>query len=460
MDEDLRAALFDDAEEGEFEELDDDFIQQAMEEPTAPDFDFDAHLARLLNASETQLGIRNTNTRNNRAMGGGIDEDDDEDGDEFPDFEDDEDGEGREEEEQGWEDDAAFEAALKREYGDSLSENEDGEDDEDEDDEVNAPDAIELTAEPFEQAMDDFLADLKQEEHFYVAPAVPITLNVKGQDEEELDTNVEVDFKAEYTVQLAQQAAWLEEINELAIESKNNDKAIPTCQEYLRVERVHEEWDCESVLSTLSTTDNLPTRLGPANSNQGKRRIQDRFKLQHQPQQLPPSSSSSVMSNSFNNKSTICGSSIAGSNANQSKIELAGKLNLPQGFDPRKSAAIQQAQLERQKEKEVIATQREKERLQRVNESNAEDKGDDDEQSNDEESADGSDDSDFIKDNKSKKETAEEKKARKAQVKADRRTKRAAKKQVKKAFRVESSRLVRNLAQPGVENVSVFRYST
>ncbi len=48
MDEGIRAALFDDVEEGEFEELDDDFVLQVMDEPTAPDFDFEAHCARLL----------------------------------------------------------------------------------------------------------------------------------------------------------------------------------------------------------------------------------------------------------------------------------------------------------------------------------------------------------------------------------------------------------------------------
>ncbi len=49
MDEDLHAALFDDADEiGEFEELDDDFVMQVMEEPEQPDFDFDAHIAALI----------------------------------------------------------------------------------------------------------------------------------------------------------------------------------------------------------------------------------------------------------------------------------------------------------------------------------------------------------------------------------------------------------------------------
>lgn len=58
MDEDLRAALFEDAdEEGAFEELDDDFVAQAMAEPTTQDFDFEAHMAKLLNKSAAAMGL-------------------------------------------------------------------------------------------------------------------------------------------------------------------------------------------------------------------------------------------------------------------------------------------------------------------------------------------------------------------------------------------------------------------
>lgn len=46
MDEDIRAALFDENEE--FEELDDDFVQQVLSEPVEPDFDFDAHIRDLI----------------------------------------------------------------------------------------------------------------------------------------------------------------------------------------------------------------------------------------------------------------------------------------------------------------------------------------------------------------------------------------------------------------------------
>ena len=49
MDPDIRAALFEDEdEEGGFEALDDDFVMQVMQEPEKPDFDFEAHIARLI----------------------------------------------------------------------------------------------------------------------------------------------------------------------------------------------------------------------------------------------------------------------------------------------------------------------------------------------------------------------------------------------------------------------------
>jgi hypothetical protein len=56
MDEDLKAALFEDADdEGEFEVLDDDFIAQVIDEPENPDFDYDAHIAHLIAKSEQSI---------------------------------------------------------------------------------------------------------------------------------------------------------------------------------------------------------------------------------------------------------------------------------------------------------------------------------------------------------------------------------------------------------------------
>jgi hypothetical protein len=49
MDKDIRAALFDGFDdEGDFEELQDDFVSQVMNGPADDDFDFDAHIAKLI----------------------------------------------------------------------------------------------------------------------------------------------------------------------------------------------------------------------------------------------------------------------------------------------------------------------------------------------------------------------------------------------------------------------------
>lgn len=53
MDSDLKAALFgEEDEEGEFEELDDEFVVECMQDPVVPDFDFDSHIANLIAISE------------------------------------------------------------------------------------------------------------------------------------------------------------------------------------------------------------------------------------------------------------------------------------------------------------------------------------------------------------------------------------------------------------------------
>lgn len=59
MDDDMQAALFgEDDEFDTFEELQDDFVLEVMQEPEIPDFDFDAHIAMLIKRSERMaLGI-------------------------------------------------------------------------------------------------------------------------------------------------------------------------------------------------------------------------------------------------------------------------------------------------------------------------------------------------------------------------------------------------------------------
>jgi hypothetical protein len=68
MDPDLRAALFAEGdEEGEFEELLDDFVSTAMQEPEGGEkeskFDWDSHIAMLLERSEGLTGLHTTKVK-------------------------------------------------------------------------------------------------------------------------------------------------------------------------------------------------------------------------------------------------------------------------------------------------------------------------------------------------------------------------------------------------------------
>lgn len=84
MDDDMKAALFgDDAEFGEFEELQDDFVLEAMQEPVEPDFDFDAHIAALIARSERLAKGGDVSARGWERPSTAADEQNGEDGDEY-----------------------------------------------------------------------------------------------------------------------------------------------------------------------------------------------------------------------------------------------------------------------------------------------------------------------------------------------------------------------------------------
>jgi hypothetical protein len=51
MDEDLKDALFCE-DDDEYEELDDNFVIEALKQPSLPDFDYEAHIANLIAKSE------------------------------------------------------------------------------------------------------------------------------------------------------------------------------------------------------------------------------------------------------------------------------------------------------------------------------------------------------------------------------------------------------------------------
>jgi hypothetical protein len=301
-----------------------------------------------------------------------------------------------------------------------------------------------------------------------------------------------VDLHASALEQARLQEEWAEEVQELDRMAEESAKVIPICQEYLREEKMRETWDCESILSTYSTTDNLPTVL--SNKRYAPKRQQN---------------SSSSSSNSVSNRSTYSHSSqrrharsqhppavsVAALLANRpapltGKIVLSGRLNLPAGFTP-KDARLKEQQDTVQKlhhilgesssssssssavERTAESKQRKKQSkstvLQKVDEEEEEEEQEGEEEGNavdsdenDDGEEEGSDDEEIASNVRRRgRETAEERKLRKQEVKNARRHKRAAKKQMKESFAVEQVKIVKALGREtaATEHVSVFRYT-
>lgn len=269
------------------------------------------------------------------------------------------------------------------------------------------------------------------------------------------------------------QAAWAEDIRQLEDLARESEQAIPVCQEYLREEKPREAWDCESVLSTLSTTDNLPTVLAD------NRRYLSRKQLQRG----GASSAQSVVSQQSQQSRRLQRAAapppinvaqlltqrpapLAG------KIVLSGRLNLPAGFTPRDvrlansgaSSGAQSAQMRSLLSDAAQATTKAT-GLRAVAEAAHEDAAsdeDDDAAEEEEEDSDASGDEDVASSVRRRgRESAEERRARKAAVKEARRHKRASKKQLKESFGQEQAKLVKTLGRESaaIEHVSVFRYS-
>lgn len=251
------------------------------------------------------------------------------------------------------------------------------------------------------------------------------------------------------------QAAWAEDIRQLADLARESEQAIPVCQEYLREEKPREEWDCASVLSTLSTTDNLPTVLAD------NRRYLSRKQLQRG----GASSAQSVVSQQSQQSRRLQRAAapppinvaqlltqrpapLAG------KIVLSGRLNLPAGFTPRDVRLANGGAAQ--------ATG-----LRAVAEAAHEDAASDDDDDAEgaeaaEEDSDASGDEDVASSVRRRgRESAEERRARKAAVKEARRQQRASKKQLKQSFGHEQAKLAKTLGRESaaIEHVSVFRYS-
>lgn len=550
MDADLHAALFDDVDEtGEgFEELDDDFVAQAMAPLETPDFDFEAHMAKLLAMSANSLGIPKSKARGwddaeGKQLLEALNEEDEEFDEDNEDLswgtDEDEDGEGHD----GDANDEEFEQ-LMREY-------EEDDDDYDEEEEADNEGEIDITLEAmaltagededgegesevvdtaekaekhlqraFHAALDEFLVE--QKAYDYIAPLPKVVYKTKefADDSNDSESNGEnssktvsstaamdpAQIKAMYSEQAVLQAHWAEEVALLDEAAKIAVKEIPHCQEYLRQEKVREEWDCESILSTYSTTDNLPTVLGDGRSNGGRHR-KARFAAHNAPGTL--SSVSAMLSaappasfmHSNGNSNGISRSIQQGAAGAQQKsgappkILLSGRLNLPEGFAPREIRQQQQQQQQQLHIKQqlhssassvtstssmflssttntvpAVDNKKTKSSSASKSQSNSDtkkkkglDKVDEDSEEEEEEDSEEDDEGD-AKDTSVRRrgrETAEERKARKAQLKEERRRKRGSKKQLKETFKQESGKVSRALGKEGAstEGVSVFRYS-
>lgn len=508
MDEDLHAALFNDCDEDDFEELQDDFVSVAMQEPELPDFDFDAHIAALIERSEkncTRAGAnvapRGWETDRDKEMlrhAHATEYDEDSDG-QFSDTL--EDYEGTKYTTNSYYSNYTatslpFSTASKnnperraledRRFEETVAEYDDAElgycSDAD-----SVEGAISLDGDDplFTQAIEEFLQDQKDlvlVEGVLVnkgARAVPSEcrgkLQQKGYGEltaeemtRESDTLGRV--MSELEIKLLAEEQKRVQLEYAAMLSEQEDKfdELRTCQEYLREERVDEQWDCESVLSTYSTLDNHPSLIKEPGSSKF-RKHKSRLARDQEAAALESESN-------FDGKAALIAKS-AGILPPQ-RIELTGKLSLPVGFGMSAHSNVKRADgssvlggysshrgvrfEDRHSERSVTSVSRglkakkvegrvERECDEVLLEAEGEGEG--------EESDEDDDFSDWTIQTR-KGETPEEKKARKAAIKADRRVKRQNKKVMKEIYKVEGIRqIVATGRKQEIDHVSVFRYT-
>lgn len=444
MDSDLRDALFCD-EQGLFEELDDNFVIEALQEPEKPDFDFDSHIARLIERSERSL-------QTSQGPRGWDDDEDDEEIESLSDLELDGETTNTSSYAGGFLDDA-FEKTLADYDDDELG---------------DAPYADEGD---MQGQIDDTLDDSKRNEQFEAAlneyleeekdgKLVTGILVKKGNkvvplqriSDEEFERAFEKDgIPADEKFRiLAKQAETLNDSFAEAAAGINavDDDELLTCQEYLRETRVEEKWDCETILSTYSTLENHPTiikdELRPS-----------RYLIGH------GGSKTSTVGNEEGKK--------------PSKIVLSGKFNMPityvSGYKAKPAIGGASNKESNSIVKDKIVLSRRKvnvETEKSVDSSINEPVGVDEPQTDgaeDKSSSDGdsgsSDDECWEVKPQLRKETPEEKRVRKSLVKLERRQKRASKKNLKVAYNTQSTDL-NQAAKRGVNNmtgISVFKYS-
>jgi hypothetical protein len=481
MDEDLKAALFEDVDdEGDFEELDDDFVDQVMQEPEEPDFDFDAHIANLLAKSERILGIKKARGWDDKEemkkltkkidFEGEEDEGEDEEGE----YSEGDEVESwvEEEEEENMEKPKKSTGKKKSDFTEEeleqlMAEYEDGQLGEMEDvDDEEFQGEIDFTNEEdpvLKQVLESYEEDQKdlnylkglQRKKGERSSARQLQQRKKIEENEEPQ---EVDLKKANKEQVLLQKEWEEQIKEIDLNEKK-EKVDDVMQEveYLKEKKVYEEWDCETIISTYSTLDNHPTLIKDPKSTKF-RPFNTLKKSRHHPQHPSQinntgdgseiSSVSSRTNNNNNNHSNQMQQPITPGN---NKILLTGKMNLPEGFSrysqPKNSKNNQNQKNDR------------KSLLQEIQEDQGEEE---EESSEDEKDQENNSDEDSSEETKGrKKETPEEKQARKKKMKEERKKRRMNKKSLKTAFQKEGLKIIKSLGlEQSTDHVSVFKYST
>lgn len=255
MDEDLREALVNDEA---FEEIDDDFMTQAAvvdpEEVVNDGFDYDAHIAKLMEAASGVPKFR-----------GKFDDEEDDDDSEF-DSEDDEDSDDYEIDEASKAEeqrvlDALFEKTLAEEYDDEqLGELEE--------DDPETRGKLVLEGELLDAIVEDFVTVRLE------------MLNDEGKIGNPLRTGNRLKEIIEECAKEREDAEALAEAEGGDTMPEDDDDGVDLAQAlkdlYVRnsylTAREEEQWDCESIVSTYSNLDNHPTILKEENVNKRKKK--------------------------------------------------------------------------------------------------------------------------------------------------------------------------------------------
>ena len=444
MDPDLKAALFDDADEdGEFELLDDDFVSQVMTAPAKPDFDWDAHMAMLLAKSEERCTGKPARPWGDDSKLIGYEKylQENEEYDSEGEIESYDENDYNEQDyailsdDQRAKLDADFEKRLAEYDDDNL-----GYIDDVEEDEIQGTIDLDGDNALLQSALDEFIDEQKDyhlPQHGFVRNVYEYRKIVPKATEEE--NRGPIDVKKEFEEQKLMQQVY--EIEKKEIEEREKSgayKNIETCQEYLREERVQEQWDCETILSTYSTLDNHPSLI-------------------KEPTKFKPYKSNHVKNIEANESASLNLNNIKIGEGKASRIVLKGKYDLPEGYSPYK---IVQKKEEKPVSKDKMIAFNTKTIMKAKDEGNNDnDDGEDDDDDDDD------DDTNVMSRMSTlsisrKGETPEERKLRKAAIKEERRQKRAMKKEVKSLYLNESLKQIKIVSkEQKIDNVSVFKYS-